>query len=252
MINSIFFKAIFFLLVLVSTFSLSATNNTGKSGTLDVVFKKDKLIEVAFISVEDGKQQQLNEKYFKQVMPIAKEYGMRPLAKMKVQASYSDFIKPQIIAFFEWESEEQHQAFLKDPRFLKIKPIRNDALSFLRLGYFSVEQDTKVTFSSGQLLEVFAMWFVPDQAHRMQTYFKNVMPLITGKGNTYDVKFPLSLKSLTYGDDTYQPQSFGLAFWKSKASNEQFFHSKAYQRIRHDKDAALSRLDVWHGEIILN
>lgn len=108
-----------------------------------------------------------------------------------------------------------------------------------------------MTFNSGELMEVYAMWLNSENAHRMQTYFKNVMPLITGKGNKYDVKFPLALKSVAYGSDTYQPQSFGIALWKNKKSNTQFFQSKAYSKIKNDKDAAISRLDVWQGEIVI-
>ena len=241
-----------FLLFAFLTFnSISCGAQGGNGKSLDVEFKKGKLIEVAFLSIIPEKSQQLQEKYFKNVMPIASEYGMKPLVRVKVNYAYSEFTKPQVVGFFEWESKEKHEAFLNDPRFQKIKPIRDEALSFLRLGYFEVEKDTKVTFSSDQLVEIYSMWFTPTEAHRMQTYFQNVVPLITGKGNEYDVKFPIDLKSVAYGNDTYQPQSFGIAFWKSKSSNDRFFQSKAYNKIKHDKEAALSRLDVWHGEIIL-
>ncbi len=222
-----------------------------KTKSIDVLFKKSKLIEVAFLSVRPDKQKQLKESYFKKVFPIAKEYGLKPLAKIKVQYSYSDFVQPQIIGFFEWESEEKHAAFLKDKRFLKLKPLRDEALSFLRLGYFTVNEDTEVSFKSGELVEIFSIWFNPENAHRMQTYFKNVMPLITGKNNPYDVKFPVSFNSVKYGDDTYQPQSFGMAFWKNKASNDAFFSSDDYAKIKHDKEAAISKLDVWHGQVII-
>ncbi len=220
--------------------------------SIDVHFKKDKLIEVAFVSVKPGKQQQLMESYFKRVMPIAREYGMRPLARMNVQYTYSEFTKPHMIGFFEWESEGARRAFSEDPRFLEIKPIRDDALSSLRIGYFVVDEDTEVTFTSGQFMEVFAFWLNPDTAHRMQTYFDNVTPLITGTGNPYDVRFPLSLHSIPFGHDTYQPETFGVALWKSKESNDQFFGSAAYNTIKHDKEAAISRLDVWQGEIIID
>lgn len=247
-------KALSLMIFAATTFfsgCLYAQNHDMGHSTKDVVFKEGKLIEVAFLSVKPGKHKNLKEHYFKKVMPIAQEYGMKPLAKMKVNYAYSEFIKPQIIGFFEWESEERHQAFLKDPRFLKIKPIRDSALSFLRLGYFSVDNDTSVTFASGDLMEVYAMWLNPDNAHRMRTYFENVTPLITGEGSRYDVRFPLALTSVPYGDDTYQPQSFGVALWKSKASNAQFFQSAEYRKIKHDKEAALDRLDVWQGKIVI-
>ena len=243
-----FFILLFTAALLGSSYS-QAQSNIGAS--VDVLFKKDKLIEVAFLSVKPDKQKALQESYFKRVFPIAQEYGLKPLARIQVENAYSEFVQPQMIGFFEWESEAKHQAFLKDPRFLKIKPIRDEALSFLRLGYFKVEQDTQVSFPTGKLIEVYAFWLDKQQGHRMQTYFKNVTPLITGANTEYDVQFPLSLQALNYGNDTYQPQVFGVAVWKSKESNVKFFSSKAYAKIKHDKDAALSRLDVWHGKIIV-
>ena len=244
------------LLILVVAITTMAMTNVKTvepvSKSVEVTFKKSKLIEVAFLSIDPNKIQQLNEEYFKKVMPIAKEYGMKPLASMSVQYSYSETVNPQMVGFYEWESKEKHEAFLKDPRFLKIKPIRDSALTYLKLGYFIVENDTKVTFKTGELMEIYAMWLNTSEAHRMQTYFKNVMPLITGEGNQYDVKFPLALNSQNYGADSYQPQSFGIAIWKNKASNTQFFTSKAYDNIKSDKDAAIERLDVWQGEIIIN
>ncbi len=218
---------------------------------LQISFRKNKLIEVAFLSIKEGKQQQLSEEYFAQVMPIAQEYGMKPLGKIKVEYTYSNFVKPQIIGFFEWPSEEKRAAFTKDPRFLKIRGIRNDALSSLRLSYMKVDEDTEVEFESGKLVELFGMWFDPIEGHRMQTYFKNVMPLITGRGNKYDVQFPVQFTPVNFGPDSYVPQSFGLAIWKDKASNDAFFASKDYAKIRADKDAALAHLDVWHGEIVI-
>jgi len=244
-------RTILLLTVLsLSSWLFSQEGNNRKSITTQ--FKKDKLIEVAFLSVKPDKQKQLQESYFKQVFPIAQEYGLKPLAKIGVQYTYSEYVQAQTIGFFEWESKEKHAAFLKDPRFLKLKPIRDESLSFLRLGYFNVEEDTEVTFTSGQLVEIYSLWLSQDEGHRMQTYFRNVTPLITGSNNKYDVKFPLTLKSLDYGDDTYKPHSFGIALWKSKKSNSEFFQSEEYKKIKHDKDAAISKLDLWQGEIIIN
>ncbi len=243
------------LIVMVATGSIAMALNvieTTNNSSVEVVFKKDRLIEVAFLSVNPEKQSLLQEEYFKKVMPIAREYGMKPLAKMGVKYAYSEFVNPQMIGFFEWESKEKHQAFLKDPRFLKLKPIRDQALTFLRLGYFQVENDTKAKFTSGTLMEVYAMWLNPENAHRMEKYFQNVTPLITGNGNRYNVEFPLALQSVNYGSDTYQPQMFGVAIWKSKSSNTAFFESRAYRKIKADKEAAIDRLDIWQGEIIIN
>lgn len=244
------------LVTIVSMFILgislqASAQSSSTANSVEATFKKDKFIEVAFLSVKPDKAASLQNEYFKNVFPIAQEYGLKSLATINVEYAYSDYVQPQMVGFFEWESKESHEAFLKDPRFLKIKPIRDAALSFLRMGYFTVAEDTKVTFKSGDLVEIYAMWLDAKEGHRMQTYFKNVTPLITGKGNKYDVKFPLSLTPVNYGADSYNPQSFGIAIWKSKKSNTNFFSSRAYGKIKHDKDAAIKRLDVWQGKIVI-
>jgi len=70
------------MLFLTVSFTLTAQNKKNVK-SIDVVFKKERLIEVAFLSIKPDKQQQLKESYFIQVMPIVMEYGMKPFAKME-------------------------------------------------------------------------------------------------------------------------------------------------------------------------
>lgn len=69
--------------------ALSATVGAGPAADapagIAVDFRQGKLIEVALLSVEPGKEEQLTSEYFAQVMPITAEYGMRPLATLAVQ-----------------------------------------------------------------------------------------------------------------------------------------------------------------------
>ena len=125
--------------------------------TDDVIFKKGKLIEVAFLSVKEGMGKQLKEDYFPKVMPIVTEYGGKPLMKIGVQNNYSESIKAQIVVFFEWPSAVKKEAFDKDPRFLKVKKIRDAALSSLKLSYFKVEKDSPVKLDEHKFYEVYGM-----------------------------------------------------------------------------------------------
>jgi uncharacterized protein (DUF1330 family) len=210
------------------------------------LFQKGKLIEVAFMSVKEGKQQQLNEKYFANVMPIAAEYGLRPLMTIGVSDTKSDSnINPQMVGFFEWPSKEKRAAFDKDPRFLKIKKYRDDALSFLKVGYFEVKEDKKVTLDNTLYYEVYAMNMDEKKGHLMKNYFDVAGPIVM---NDYGVDFALSMTPVATDDKhVYTSQSFGIAIWKSKKDNETFFNSDEFNKIKHYRKAAVKRLDVWHG-----
>ena len=83
----------------------------------------------------------------------------------------------------------------------------------------------------------------------MQTYFEKAGPIVM---NDYNVEFALSLSPVDVaGGDHYVPQSFGLAIWPSAESNAKFFGSEEYAEIKHYKEDALERIDVWQGAVLL-
>ncbi|MBL4708818.1 MAG: DUF1330 domain-containing protein [Flavobacteriales bacterium] len=218
--------------------------------TNEVLFKKGKLIEVAFLSIKEGMGKQLKEDYFPKVMPIVTEYGGKALMKIGVQNNYSEEIKAQVVVFFEWPSVARKEAFDKDPRYLKVKKIRDAALSYLKQSYFEVEKDSPVKLDGTKFYEVYGMSMNKKNGHLMNKYFEKAGPIVTKE---YDVEFALALKPVKVkGGDYYVPQTFGLAIWPSAEANAQFFNSSEYQAIKHYKEAALERIDVWQGAVVFN
>lgn len=212
-------------------------------------FKKGKLIEVAFMSIKKGKEKQLKQDYFAKVMPIAMEYGLRPIMTISVTDSHSKDINPQMIGFYEWPSRAKRESFDKDPRFLKIKGIRTDALSFLKVAYYEVQKDTKVNLNQKSYYELYAMTMDKQNGHLMKEYFGKVGPVVT---KDYRVDFALSMTSVNMNNEYhFISQSFGIAIWRSVKENKDFFSSKLYNEVKHLKDKAIKRLDVWHGFPIL-
>jgi len=227
----------------------NTTVETNTSAVKEVIFKKGKLLEIAFLSVKEGMAKQLKEDYFPKVMPIVTEYGGKPLMKIGVKNNYSKDIKAQIVVFFEWPSAEKKEAFDKDPRFLKVKKIRDAALSSLKLSYFKVEKDSPVKLDENKFYEVYGMSINNEKEHLMQTYFEKAGPIVM---HDYHVEFALSLSPVhVAGGDHYVPQTLGLAIWPSAESNATFFGSKEYAKIKHYKEEALERIDVWQGAVML-
>lgn len=216
-----------------------------------VIFKKGKLIEVAFLSIKEGMGKQLKEDYFPKVMPIVTEYGGKPLMKVGVKNNYSKDIKAQMVVFFEWPSAAKKEAFEKDSRFIKVKKIRDQALSFLQLSFFEVAKDMSVQLDGSKFYEVYGMSMNQEKGHLMQKYFEKAGPLCT---NEYGVDFALSMTPVTVnikGHHNYVPQTFGLAIWPSAEANAKYFGSKEYAAIKHFKEDALKRVDAWQGAVML-
>ena len=132
MIKSIFSRTFLMTWGIFSLCALSLGAKTPEgsaNGAVTVNFKAGKLIEVAFLSVKSGKEDQLNAEYFAKVMPIAGEYGMRPLVTFGVTDVAEGNTYVQMVGFFEWLSMAVRKKFSRDKRFLAIKPIRDNALS---------------------------------------------------------------------------------------------------------------------------
>lgn len=217
-------------------------------------FKSGTLIEVAFMSVMPGMEKDLNEEYFAKVMPIAMEYGLKPLMTLGIKNAYSEQIKPQMVGFFEWPSATKKEAFEKDARFLKLKPIRTAALSFLKIGFFEVGRDMSVKLDGSLFYEVYGMDLKEETASQMGKYFEKAGPICV---KDYGVDFALAMVPVHVNgfDDHaaggYEAQSFGIAIWPSEDANKKFFSSTEYAQIRHYKDNSIKTIGVWQGSVIL-
>jgi len=217
------------------------------NGTAAVNFKAGTQIEVAFLSVKPGKEEQLNAEYFAKVMPIAGEYGMRPLVTFRVTDVAEGNTYVQMVGLFEWPSMAVRKKFSRDKRFLAIKPIRDNALSYLQYGYFKVEQDASATFFADHYYEIYAMWMNRKYGNQIGDYFGQVGPVV----GRYGATFPLTLKPYGVKAGDYRPHTMGIAEWPSQAQNEAFFSSTAFKNARHFRDAAVDRLDVLHARVMV-
>lgn len=241
--------------LLLGALSVQSQNTPAQAAKKSSVqFKAGTLIEVAFMSVKPGKEKQLNEEYFAKVMPVAMEYGLRPLLTVGVKNAYSETIKPQMVGFFEWPSAAKKEAFEKDARFLKIKPIRTASLSFLKIGFFKVEKDSEVKLDGSLFYEVYGMDLKPETADQMGKYFEKAGPICS---KDYGVDFALSLSPVSVqgfdpnAEGGYSAQSFGIAIWPSEAANTKYFNSPEYNAIKHYKENALKTMGVWQGSALL-
>ena len=116
-----------------------------------IEFKKGTVIEVSFATVKKGKDGQLFGEYFPKVIPIIEDIGGQPLGSFTILEALTTLDNPKICALFQWPNLEGFKKLHSDPRFLAIKNIRDDSLSFFLNGlFFTVEEDTEVQFNENE------------------------------------------------------------------------------------------------------
>ena len=217
----------------------------------DITFKAGKLIEVALLSVKPDGQKAFMEEYFPKVMPVAAPYGARPIASFAVVKTVMGNKPNQMVVFFEWESIKQKRAFEANPEYLKLRNIRDNALSYLSQGYFQVEKDVTVNISDDKIYDFAGLFINPEKANLLQEYFQAVLPTAAKPEYGYTPIVNLNPIPNVY-DQSYHPSVIAFAQWKGGAdSQERFEKTKAFQKNKAKRSAGAPYIDVFHIKPIL-
>lgn len=212
----------------------------------DITFKAGKLIEVALLTVKTDGQKAFMEEYFPKVMPVAMPYGARPIASFAVTKTVMGNKPNQMVVFFEWESLEQKRAFERNPEYLKLRNIRDNALSFLSQGYFQVEKDVTVNVSSDKTYDFAGIFINPEKANLLQEYFQAVLPTASKPEFGYTTIVNLNPYQGA-NDQNYHPSVIAFAEWKGGIdSQERFEKTKVFQDNVAKRSAGAPYIDVFH------
>lgn len=92
-------------------------------------------LEFALARIVDGKQEQLFSEYFPNVGPVVGEYGGSNAGGVSIVTS-NIVEEPQMGAMFLWPSAQAYHDLHKDARFVKLKPVRDEAFSYFSNGHF--------------------------------------------------------------------------------------------------------------------
>ena len=202
----------------------------------EIVFKKDKLIEVALLTIKPGMEEQFNQDYFSQAFPIGTKYGARHIGSFAITQKDDGNVPAQMLVFFEWNSTEDFRKFNADLDFVKIVNIRNEALSFLTTGSFVVDKDITYSLSSDKTYEFAALWL--QNAPLLQEYFEAVLPLAADP----KIQFELIAQLVSTGDPdgTYHPNLVFFSEWKAgyKGKEELLQRDEFKQNVSKREEAA--------------
>lgn len=122
-------------------------------------FKAGTVIELSFATIIEGRENRVFDDYFPKVMPIVADLGGTSLCSFSIAGSAANLGTPKMGALFQWPNMDAFQLLHEDPRFLAIKSIRDDALSFFSNGhFFIVNEDSIVTFNEGESYALYTEW----------------------------------------------------------------------------------------------
>lgn len=219
-------------------------SNTIAAPSTDITFKSGKIIEIAYATLEGGKEEKLGREYFPKIMPIAAKYGGKSLGSFQVLAVVEGEVKPQMVAIFEWPSLAAHKKLLNDKEAKKVFPIRDEVLTSIKLSYFTVENDVTVNFKSDKTYEFFNAWLTPEAKTALPEYFKqsNAPKLKYGPP-----KFMVDLKPASGVDDEdfiLKPHMAGIVEWNNVATYYGMAADPEFQKTTHLLDKSVSRLDM--------
>ncbi|MCJ8312494.1 MAG: hypothetical protein HRU38_09675 [Saccharospirillaceae bacterium] len=136
--------------------------------TLQLTLQSNFKFEFAFGKIAQGKEMQLFGEYFPAIAPLIAEYGNQQVGTFAIIASNIKGSAPEMGAFTHWVSEEKYKAFYSDPRFIKVKTLRDDSLDLFSEGHFfnssdhsfevSTELDYAVVISKAELIGLTPMF----------------------------------------------------------------------------------------------
>ncbi|PCJ82564.1 MAG: hypothetical protein COA49_00420 [Bacteroidetes bacterium] len=214
----------------------------------DITFKSGKIIEIAYATVEGGKEAKLGQEYFAKILPIAAKYGGKMLGSLRVTAVVDGAVAPQMIAIFEWPTIAARDALLADKEAQKLFPIRDAILTSIKLAYYTVEKDVTVTFRADKTYEFFNAWLTPQADTLLPEYFeKSAKP----KEKYGPITFVASLKpvkGLAAADYLLQPHMSGIVEWNNTTAYYGLMADPEFIKVAPLLKNSVTRLDGIHAK----
>jgi len=213
-----------------------------------ITFKSGKVIEIAYASLEGGKEAQLSREYFPKILPIAAKYGGKILGSFQVTAVTGGEIQPQMIAIFEWPNLAARDQLLADKDAKKLFPIRDEAMTFFKQAYYSVPEDVTVRFREDKTYEFFNAWLTPEAKTALPEYFKRSEEVKKKYGPPAFLVSLKPLKNAPKEDYVLQPHSAAIVEWNNTNTYFGLIADPEFKKAVPLLEKSLTRLDMLHAK----
>ena len=213
-----------------------------------ITFRSGKVIEIAYISVEGGKEAQLGNEYFAKILPIGAKYDGKMLGSFQVTAVTGGEIQPQIIAIFEWPNLTAPNKFLADKDAKKLFPIRDDAITFFKQAFYTVSEDVTVTFREDKTYEFFNAWLTPEAETALPEYFKQSEEVKKKYGPPTFLASLKPLKNAPKEDYVLKPHRAAIVEWNNTSTYFGLIADPEFKKVAPLLDKSLTRIDMIHAK----
>jgi len=115
---------------------------------LQLTLKCDINLEFAIGKVTKGKEMQVFGEYFPLINPLLAEFATSQLASFSIIDTNRTGVVAEMGSLTNWSSADDYNRFHNDPRFTKIKPLRDNALDLLWDGHFFTSVDKVVNIDT--------------------------------------------------------------------------------------------------------
>ncbi len=210
----------------------------------ELVLEEGRIVEATYMKATDNT---LLGEYYKKLVPLAKEYGAKPLLDFSIVSVDSGKIRPNFVVLFEFPNSEEMEDFRHDSRFRKIQPMLVRATGGFYVEHVRVEKDMTFTFSDEKIYELYSLWINPEKVKYLNSYFEQV----GAEAGKWGAKFPISLKPVCVSSKGLLPSSFGISEWPSEESKDQFLQSEAYTQNVYLRNKALDKMNLFTAKAVI-
>jgi len=196
-----------------------------------VLFKKDKVYEIVFFSITEGKEKQIFGEYMPKAAPFFKKYGVNGVGMFNVIENRSKILQSTMVGIFEWPNYQAKENLEADKEFKKIAKLRNGSFSFFKGGWFTTKKDKEVTFYSNKVYEIVgASLFPTEEAQKTLTkYFEVSEPIKRNYGGSYPEFIVDFSPSDSKNTATYTHQMQLIVEWDNLEDNKKLFANEDFK-----------------------
>lgn len=207
----------------------NCTNESVDVKTLEVTFSKDKVYEIVYFTIAEGKEKQVFEEYMPKAAPFFEKYGAKPIGMFSVIENQSETLKSKMVGIFEWPNYEAKERLEADKKFQKVAKLR--AFSFFKGGWFATAENKTITFRSDKVYEMTGASFYPTEEAKksLAEYFKVSEPIKRNYGGGYPEFLVSFSPTNSNGTATYSNEMQIIVVWNSLEDNKKLFANEAFK-----------------------
>ena len=231
----------------------SSTSMSSVVKSAKVLFQKDKVYEIVFFSITEGKEKQVFEEYMPKAAPYFEKYRVKTIGMFNVEENRSEELQSQMIGIFEWPNYEAKEMLEADKGFKKVAKLREGGFSFFKGGWFAPAEDKEVVFYSNKVYEMAGASIHPTEEAKasLGKYFEVSEPIKRSYGGAYP-EFLVNLSPTdSKGTSTYSNDMQFIVEWDSVEDNTKLFADEDFKtKAAPLMMAAISKADFVFAKFI--